>query len=79
MGSASVLTGLEVTRTVFTNTYWDNTAAGYRTDRQRHSLCRWHRPGHHRPVAKVPIEYGTSPSIYTNWNIDVDADWQTGN
>ncbi len=62
-------------RQVFTNTYWDNTAAG--TGQSASAGQATGGSGRTTAVLQMPTEYGTSPSIYENWN--VDADGQTGN
>ena len=56
---------------VFTNTYWDTQATG-----QTGSANLAGDTPHTTAQLRNPIEYGTSPSIYENWN--VDADGQTG-
>ena len=58
-------------RNVFNNTYWDTQATG-----QTASANLAGGTGYTSTQLQSPDEYGTSPSIYENWNIDVD---ETGN
>ena len=76
-GSGNNLGGLVGSATtagtgVFTNTYWDTQATG-----QTGSANLAGDTPYTTAQLRNPIEYGTSPSIYENWN--VDADGQTGN
>ena len=61
-------------RQVFTNTYWDNTAAG--TGQSASAGQATGGSGQTTTALQTPIEYGAS-GLYVNWN--VDADGQTGN
>ena len=69
VGGTSVLTGQEVTRTVFTTTYWDNTAAG--TGQSSSASRAAGGSGQATTALQSPDEYGTT-GLYAAWNIDVD-------
>ena len=73
VGGTSVLTGQEATRTVFTTTYWDNTAAG--TGQSSSATRAAGGSGQLTTALQSPDEYGTT-GLYAAWNIDVD---ETGN
>ncbi len=73
VGGTSVITGQQVTRTVFTNTYWDNTAAG--TGQSSSATRAAGGSGQLTTALQSPDEYGTT-GLYAAWNIDVD---ETGN
>ena len=69
VGGTSVITGQQVTRTVFTNTYWDNTAAG--TGQSSSATRAAGGSGQATTALQSPDEYGTT-GLYPAWNIDVD-------
>ena len=69
VGGTSVITGQEVTRTVFTTTYWDNTAAG--TGQSSSATRAAGGSGQATTALQSPDEYGTT-GLYAAWNIDVD-------
>ncbi len=73
VGGTSAASGQQTTRTVFTTTYWDNTAAG--TGQSSSATRAAGGSGQATTALKMPDEYGTT-GLYAAWNIDVD---ETGN